>query len=79
LAGERLSRALAAGFALAAVALSFLPPFGRGYLVVVAVADILFLLSVKMILKGDATGAQKALKKGMAVALVAFLAGALLF
>jgi geranylgeranylglycerol-phosphate geranylgeranyltransferase len=79
LAGERLSRALAAGFALAAVALSFLPPFGRGYLVVVAVADILFLLSVKMILEGDATGAQKALKKGMAVALVAFLAGALLF
>jgi len=45
---------------------------------VVAVADILFLLSVKMILQGDATGAQKALKKGMAVALVAFLAGAML-
>jgi hypothetical protein len=32
-----------------------------------------------MILQGDATGAQKALKKGMAVALVAFLAEALLF
>src|SRR5512137_2165578 len=79
LAGERLSRALAAAFALAAVALSFLAPFGRGYLAVVAVADIFFLLSVKMILRGDATGAQKALKKGMAVALVAFLAGALLF
>jgi geranylgeranylglycerol-phosphate geranylgeranyltransferase len=78
LAGERLSRALAAGFALAAVALSFLPPFGEGYLAVVAVADILFLLSVKMIMQGDATGAQKALKKGMAVALVAFLAAALL-
>jgi 4-hydroxybenzoate polyprenyltransferase len=45
---------------------------------VVAVADILFLLSVKKILQGDATGAQQALKKGMAVALVAFLAGALL-
>jgi geranylgeranylglycerol-phosphate geranylgeranyltransferase len=78
LAGESLSRVLAAGFALAAVALSFLPPFGKGYLAVVAVADIFFLLSVKMTLQGDATGAQKALKKGMAVALVAFLAGALL-
>ena len=60
------------------MALSFLPPFRRGYLTVVAVADIIFLLSVKMILQGDATGAQKALKKGMAVALLAFLAGALL-
>ena len=78
LAGERISRALAAGFALTAMALSVLPPLGRGYLAVVAVADILFLLSVKMILQGDATGAQKALKKGMAVALVAFLAGAML-
>lgn len=78
LAGEGLSRALAAAFALVAVALSFLPPFGRIYLLVVAVADIFFLLSVKMILQGDATGAQKALKKGMAVALLAFLGGALL-
>ena len=77
LAGERPARLLTAGFALAAVALSFLPPLGRGYLAVVAGADILFLLSVKMILQGDATGAQKALKKGMAVALMAFLAGGL--
>ena len=46
------------------MALSFLPPFRRGYLTVVAVADIIFLLSVKMILQGDSTEAQKALKKG---------------
>ena len=39
--------------------------------------DIFLLLPVKMILQGDAMGAQKALKKGMAVALVAFLAAAL--
>lgn len=78
LAGERLSRALAAGFALAAVALGFLAPFGTIYLAVVTVADIFFLFSVKMVLKGDSTGSQKALKKGMAVALVAFLAAALL-
>jgi hypothetical protein len=51
------------------VALSFLPPFGRGYL---TVEDIFFLLPVKMILQGDSMGGQKALKKVMAVALVAF-------
>jgi len=76
IAGERLSSALAAAFALAAVALSFFAPFGRLYLVIVAVADLLFVLSVRMIVRGDASGAQRALKKGMAVALAAFLAGA---
>ncbi len=78
LAGERVSVALAAAFALAAVALGFFAPFGRVYLAIVVVADLLFLLSVQKIARGDATGAQKALKKGMAVALVAFLAAALL-
>ncbi len=77
LAGERLSAALAAGFALAAVALSYFAPFGRVYLAIVAVADLFFLLSVLKISKGDAAGSQKAIKKGMAVALLAFLAGAL--
>ena len=43
-----------------------------------AVADLFFLLSVGKIGRGDATGCQKALKRGMAVALVAFLAAALL-
>jgi geranylgeranylglycerol-phosphate geranylgeranyltransferase len=78
LAGERLSAALAAAFALAAVVLGFFAPFGKVYLAIVAVADMFFLLSVLKIARGDATGSQKALKRGMAVALAAFLAGALL-
>ncbi len=76
LAGERLSGALAAGFALLAVALSFLPPFGIGYQAVVAVADIFLLTAVIKVISRDASGAQKALKKGMAVALLAFLVAA---
>jgi len=78
LAGERGSAALAATFALAAVVLGFFAPFGRVYLVIVVVADLFFMLSVLKIARGDATGSQKALKKGMAVALAAFLAAALL-
>ncbi len=77
LAGERAAAALAAAFALAAVGLGFFAPFGRAYLVIVVVADLFFLFSVLKIARGDATGAQKALKKGMAVALVAFMAAAL--
>ena len=77
LAGEKLSAALAAAFGLAAVGLSILMPFGRSYLVIVLVADLFFLLSIQKIAKGDAAGSQKALKRGMAVALLAFLAGAL--
>ncbi len=78
LAGERASAGLAAAFALAAVVLGFFAPFGRAYLAIVAIADLFFLLSVLKIARGDATGCQKALKKGMAVALAAFLAAALL-
>jgi len=78
MAGERASAGLAAVFALAAVVLGFFAPFGKVYLMIVAVADLFFLLSVLKIARRDATGAQKALKKGMAVALVAFLAAALL-
>ncbi len=78
LAGERVCAALAAAFALAAVVLGFFAPFGRVYLAIVAVADLFFLLSVLKIARGDATSSQKALKMGMAVALLAFLAAALL-
>jgi geranylgeranylglycerol-phosphate geranylgeranyltransferase len=78
LAGEHTSAVLAAAFALAAVALSFFAPFGRIYLMIVIVADLFFILSIKKIMRSDATGAQKALKKGMAVALVAFLSAAIL-
>ena len=41
---------------------------------VVALADIFFMLSVKMILQGNAAGTQKTLKKRMALAMLAFLA-----
>lgn len=78
LAGERACAALAAAFVLAAVILSYFAPFGTAYLVIVAVADILFLASIPKILRGDATGAQRTLKLGMAVALLAFAAEALL-
>ena len=78
LAGERYSAILAGAFALAAVVLSFFAPFGRAYLAIVAVADLFFLLSVLKISKGDAAGSQKAIKKGMAVALLAFLAAAII-
>jgi geranylgeranylglycerol-phosphate geranylgeranyltransferase len=77
LAGEKISAALAAVFTLAGVALSFLPAFGTAYLMIVAVADLILLSSVWKIAKGDASGSQKALKMGMAVALLAFLAAAL--
>ncbi len=77
IAGERVSAALAAIFALAGVALSFLPAFGTAYLAIVAAADILLLASVWKIARGDASGSQRALKMGMAVALLAFLAAAL--
>jgi 4-hydroxybenzoate polyprenyltransferase len=48
------------------------------YLAIVTVADLFFLLSVLKISKGDAAGSQKAIKKGMSVALLAFLAAALI-
>lgn len=82
LAGERPSRALAGAFAISAVALSLCSPMGGAnimiYMAIVAAADLLFLDSVRRIAGGDATAAQKALKKGMALALFAFLAAAAL-
>jgi geranylgeranylglycerol-phosphate geranylgeranyltransferase len=77
LAGEKISAALAAAFALAGMVLSYLPPFGTAYLLIVTAADLFLLSSVWKIIKGDASGSQKALKMGMAVALLAFLAAAL--
>jgi len=77
LAGERAAAALAGLFGLAGVALSLVAPFGRLYLLIVAVADLLLLLSVYKVIRKDAAGSQKAIKKGMAVALLAFLAAAL--
>lgn len=77
IAGEKASGILAALLGAAAVALSFFVPLGVAYLAIVAMADLFFLLSIAKLLKKDFTGAQKALKMGMAVALLAFLAGAL--
>jgi len=77
LVGEKPSAALAATFALAAVVQSYFAPFGKAYLMIVAVADLFFLFSAMKIAKGDAAGSQRALKIGMAVALLAFLAAGL--
>jgi geranylgeranylglycerol-phosphate geranylgeranyltransferase len=77
LAGERLSSALAMLFSLAAIVLSFQPAFGNAYLAIIAIADLFLLAAVWKIIKKDASGSQRALKLGMAVALVAFLAKAL--
>lgn len=77
LAGERAAAALAGIFGLAGVAMSLFAPFGRMYLLIVLVADVLLLLSVYKVIRKDAAGSQKAIKKGMAVALLAFLAAAL--
>jgi geranylgeranylglycerol-phosphate geranylgeranyltransferase len=75
--GAKPSSYLAAAFTLAALPLSFLIPLGRAYLAVVAVADLLLIFALTRTVEGDATGAQRALKMGMTVALIAFLAGAL--
>lgn len=77
LTGERFSSALAAAFALAAVALSPIPPLGAAYTAAILLADLLLLYSVYRIARGDAAGSQRMLKSGMALALLAFLAGAL--
>jgi geranylgeranylglycerol-phosphate geranylgeranyltransferase len=78
MAGERLSGALAAIFSLAAVVLSYQPAFGIAYLAIVAAADVFFLAAVWKITKMDASGSQRALKMGMAVALASFFAAAVL-
>jgi geranylgeranylglycerol-phosphate geranylgeranyltransferase len=77
IAGVCASVALASAFALAAVILSYLAPFGNAYIIIVTIANLFFLASVWKMTKGDATGSQRALKMGMAIALVAFLAAGL--
>jgi geranylgeranylglycerol-phosphate geranylgeranyltransferase len=77
LAGRAISSAAAAAFSLLAVILSLLVPFGTTYLMIIAVADLLFIIAMLKIARGDAVGSQRALKLGMALALLAFLAAAL--
>lgn len=76
IAGEKVSRLLALFFVLTAIALSYLPPLGQAYLAAVTVADAIFLVAAARIIRGEATGAQHALKMGMAAALAAFLVAA---
>ncbi len=75
--GEGRSSLLAALFVLAAIGLSYLAPLGRAYIAAVTVADILFLVALASIIRGEAPRAQKMLKMGMAAALAAFLVAAL--
>jgi len=77
LAGEKAAGVLAIAFAAVAIFLSYLAPFGEAYIAIVTLADFFFLISVIKIVKGDASGAQHALKLGMAVALLSFMAAAL--
>jgi geranylgeranylglycerol-phosphate geranylgeranyltransferase len=78
LVGRAVSSAAAAVFSLLAVILSLLAPFGTTYLMIIVVADLFFLVSMLKIARGDASGSQRALKLGMALALLAFLAAALI-
>ena len=75
--GEGRSSILAALFVVAAIVLSYLAPLGRAYIVAVTVADLLFLVALASIIRGEAPRAQKMLKMGMAAALAAFLVAAL--
>lgn len=76
LAGEKLSGVVAAIFAFVAIVLSYQPVYGMIYLGIVALADVFLAGSVWKIVKKDASGSQRALKLGMAVALLAFFAAA---
>jgi geranylgeranylglycerol-phosphate geranylgeranyltransferase len=77
LAGEKIAGVVAAIFALVAVVLSYQPSYGTTYLAIVALADAFLAGSVWKIARKDASGSQRALKLGMAVALLAFLAASL--
>jgi geranylgeranylglycerol-phosphate geranylgeranyltransferase len=79
LAGKRISAILASTFALCGIGLSFLAGLGISYIVIVSVADILFLLAIRRILMGDPSESQRLFKMGMAVALIAFFIGAIFF
>lgn len=78
--GERKSGLVASGVLLAAVALSFLPSLlqilGSYYLYAVVVADVILVYAALTSYRRPAV-AQRAVKYGMTVALVAFLVGGL--
>lgn len=76
-AGKWPSVVLGSALIFAALILSYMPELGRVYLVGVTLANVAFAFSIMSLLKGDPSRAQRLLKAGMAVALLAFLAGAL--
>ena len=77
--GERQSAYIASAVGLIAVLLSPLPYitglFSTNYLLVVGIADIIFLYAVILILKKNPSASSKYFKVAMFFALVAFIAG----
>lgn len=80
--GERSSAYIASAVGLFAVLLSPLPYitglFKDSYLLVVGIADIVFLYAVFLILKKNSSASSKYFKVAMFLALVAFIAGSFL-
>ena len=80
--GERQSAYIASAVGLIAVLLSPLPYitglFSTNYLLVVGIADIIFLYAVILILKKNPSASSKYFKVAMFFALVAFIAGSFL-
>ena len=80
--GERPSAYIASGVGILAVLLSPVPfitgLFNTSYLLVVGIADIIFLYAVLLILKNNPSASSKYFKVAMFFALVAFIAGSFL-
>lgn len=80
--GETRAAYVACAFGLLAVFLSPLPYFmglfNEYYLVVVGIADIVFLYAMVQILRKNPTGSSKYFKVAMFLAMLAFIAGSLL-
>lgn len=57
--GERRSFVLAAMALIVAMLLSYLVPLGIDYMAAVSIANLAFLLSIKRMLRGDASGSQR--------------------
>ncbi|MDI9617211.1 MAG: geranylgeranylglycerol-phosphate geranylgeranyltransferase [Methanothrix sp.] len=75
--GERRSFVLASLALIMAIMLSYLVPLGIEYMATVSIANLAFLVSVNRMLRGDASGSQRCIKIGMALALLAFMLGSL--
>jgi geranylgeranylglycerol-phosphate geranylgeranyltransferase len=80
--GETKASYVACAFGLLAVFLSPLPYFmglfNEYYLVVVGIADIVFIYAMVQILRKNPTGSSKYFKVGMFLAMLAFIAGSIL-